>query len=400
MEARKLRAVKIIERGGVRPHPTHQHCWIVPSQSGQGVYHVELPNDGKRPRCDCKDFQSGSTWCKHILAAEIERGRLFVDPVANEVEPYHDDRDWAAVNNAYIAEKEHVLRYAHELCAGIIEPEQKRGRPRVPLRDVVFGLLLWVYSTKSSRDAMFDFVLCQERGLISRRLHFASLMRHLQSPALTPLLRAILRESALPMRHIERRFAIDATGMSTRLWHRWTEHKWGRVQKKERVWLKVHVICGTDTRIVTDCTIEDVGDALMFPELVENTAVHFHVEEISADGAYASFKNAKVAEVVGAVPYIPVEDRVTGDTGPEVWRAMVGCFRYREAEFKAHYHRRSNVETVFSSVKRKFGGFVRSRLRTVQENELLAKFILHNLRVCTMGFYTMGDEPRFWQEAV
>ena len=32
-----------------------------------------------------------------------------------------------------------------DLCAGLPEPEQKRGRPRLPLRDAVFAAVLKVY---------------------------------------------------------------------------------------------------------------------------------------------------------------------------------------------------------------------------------------------------------------
>ena len=395
MEARKQRALKIVETGGISPSERREHWWIVPSQTTGGHYHVELPIDGRAPTCTCPDFEKPEvSFCKHIMAAEMEKGRLFVDPVAAKKAEYQDNRDWSVVNAAHINEKDHVLRYAHELCRGILEPSQSRGRPRVPRRDIVFGALLWVYGTKSSRDAMFDFRMCQDKGLLSQRLHFASMLRHLQDPTLTGLLRALLRESALPMRHIERRFAVDATGFSTRIWHRWFDHKWGGMHK-EKVWLKAHAICGTDTRIVTDCIIADVGDSTQFAELVKNTAVHFTVEEVSADGAYASKANAEVAASIGAVPYIPVEDRVREDRGPEIWRQMVGCYRYREDEFRKHYHQRSNIETVFSMVKRKFGGAVRGKLRTVQENELLCKFILHNFRVVTMGFYALGEEPEF-----
>ncbi len=397
VEARKQRALQIVELGGISPSSVREHWWIVPSQTTGGHYQVELPVDGRAPTCTCLDFANPEvSFCKHILAAEMEKGRLFVDPVAAKKAEYQDKRDWSVVNAAHINEKEHVLQYAHELCRGIIEPVQHRGRPRVPRRDIVFGALLWVYSTKSSRNAMFDFKMCQERGLISQRLHFSSMLRHLQDPTLTLLLRALLRESALPMRHIERQFAVDATGFSTRIWHRWFDHKWGGA-KKEKIWLKAHAICGTDTKIVTDCIIADEGDATQFPELVKNTAVHFNIEEVSADGAYASKNNAEVAESIGAVPYIPVEDRVREDRGPEVWRRMVAYYRYREDEFRKHYHQRSNIETVFSMVKRVLGGSVRGKLRVVQENEVLLKFILHNFRVVTMGFYALGEEPKFME---
>jgi len=138
-----------------------------------------------------------------------------------------------------------------------------------------------------------------------------------------------------------------------------------------------------------------VGDATKFKELVDNTATHFRVDEVSADGAYASVANAQAAVDVGAVPYIPVEARIRDNHGPECWRQMVGCFRYREPEFRRHYHQRSKIETVFSMVKKKFGGHVRCRKRVAQENELLAKFILHNFRVVTMGFFALGEDDRF-----
>ena len=50
-------------------------------------------------------------------------------------------------------------------------------------------------------------------------------------------------------------------------------------------------------------------------------------------------------------------------------------------EFLASYHRRSNAESTFSAMKRKFGEIIRSKTRIAQENELLLKVICHNV-VC------------------
>jgi transposase len=403
MESRKLRALKIVETGAVcpDPDPERENWWLVPSQTGVGGYHVHLPTDGRAPTCTCKDFEKPEVhFCKHIFAAEMANGRLFVDPVkAKKKGEYVDDRDWAAVNAAHINEKDQVLRLAHELCRGIVEPPQERGRPRVPLHDLVFAAQIWVYGTKSGRDAMHDFKIAQEKGLVSRKLHWGSLMRHLQNPELTPLLRTLLRETALPMRHIERRFAVDATGFSTKIWHRWYDHKWGKAQE-EKIWLKAHAICGVDTMIVTDCVIADVGDATKFPELVQHTYEHFLVEEVTADGAYASKANVELVGKLGASPFIPVEDRVRDNHGPQHWRKMVALFRLQEDEFRAHYHQRSKIETVFSMVKRKFDGSVRGKHRVVQQNEILCKFILHNFRVVIMGLYARGEQPTFLKEAV
>lgn len=44
-------------------------------------------------------------------------------------------------------------------------------------------------------------------------------------------------------------------------------------------------------------------------------------------------------------------------------------------EFLDHYHKRSNAETVFSMIQRKFGNSVRSKSDTAQVNEVLCKVL-------------------------
>ena len=64
----------------------------------------------------------------------------------------------------------------------------------------------------------------------------------------------------------------------------------------------------------------------------------------------------------------------------------------------SHYNKRSNAESVFSSVKRKFGGSVRSKLPIAQQNEVLCKFVAHNLSVLVHSIFELGIEPTFWPE--
>ena len=78
---------------------------------------------------------------------------------------------------------------------------------------------------------------------------------------------------------------------------------------------------------------------------------------------------------------------------------MFGYFMYRRDEFLAHYHKRSNVETTFSMIKRKFGDSLRSKTDTAQVNETLAKVLCHNLVVLIHEMYALGIDPVFWNEA-
>lgn len=61
-------------------------------------------------------------------------------------------------------------------------------------------------------------------------------------------------------------------------------------------------------------------------------------------------------------------------------------------EFKARYHARSNVESTFSLLKRKFGERLRSKTLTAQTNEILWKVLCHNVCVLIRSIYELGVE--------
>lgn len=44
-----------------------------------------------------------------------------------------------------------------------------------------------------------------------------------------------------------------------------------------------------------------------------------------------------------------------------------------------HYHKRSNVETTFSMIKLRLGEFLKCKDFQAQRNELMMKFICHNI---------------------
>jgi transposase len=60
-----------------------------------------------------------------------------------------------------------------------------------------------------------------------------------------------------------------------------------------------------------------------------------------------------------------------------------------------HYHKRSNVESTFSAIKRKFGSAVRSKQYTAQVNEILCKILCYNLSCLVHAMRELGVEPSF-----
>ncbi len=303
---------------------------------------------------------------------------------------------WAAYNAAQTHEKNHVAELLRSLCDAIETPQQHRGRPRIPLADAVFAATMKTYGTLSGRRTMTDMREYATSGLIDRAPHYNSTFRYLENPILTPILKAMIEESARPMRQIETDFAADSTGFTTRVYQRWYDSKYGRM-KVESGWVKLHVMVGVRTNIVTavEVTGPTANDSPQFEPLLRQTTGHFNVEKVSADKAYSSKKNIEAIHMIGAFPLIPFKSNTTG-VGPPLWRRMYHFFLYNQDEFMRHYHKRSNVETTFSMIKAKFGGFVRSKTTTAQVNEVLCKVLCHNLCVLVQSMFETGTVATFW----
>jgi transposase len=212
---------------------------------------------------------------------------------------------------------------------------------------------------------------------------------------MAPLLTALVEDSATPLASIEKGFAPDSTGFSTSVYRRWYDAKYGR-EMKESTWVKAHAMVGTKTNVVTAIVVTDGSgaDSPQLPALVGATKRRFNMREVYGDKAYLSHDNLALIEEAGAVPYIPFKSNSQGE-GSEAWRRMWGLFMYKQAEFLAHYHQRSNVESTFSAMKRLLGGAVRSKRFVAQRNEVLCKALAYNLTVLVHAMHELGVEPTF-----
>ena len=98
---------------------------------------------------------------------------------------------------------------------------------------------------------------------------------------------------------------------------------------------------------------------------------------------------------VGATPFISFPSSHTGKGGG-TWEKMYHYFQFKRTEFLQHYHKRSNVESTFSMIKRKFGDSLRSKTDTAMVNETLCKILCHNLVVLIHETHELGIDPVFW----
>ncbi len=375
--------------------------WLVPSQTGSSTYQVSM--DTSTPQCSCPDFGMRGQKCKHIYAVEFTIKRETKPDGTTTVTKTMRvtyKQDWPTYNAAQTHETEHFVKLLRELCDGIPQPAQTFGRPRLPLSDVVFGMAYKVYSTMSGRRIMSELREAESKGLLSKTPSFTSGFRYLENPELTPLLKVLIEQSAMPMKAIESDFAVDSSGFSTTTYDRWFDHKYGKM-RSEAKWIKAHLMCGVKTHVVTsvEVTPTETADAPQFGPLVNTTAKTFAINEVSADKAYSSRRNLHAVQAVGGTAYIPFKSYSIGvpkhtNKYDSLWHHTWAYYQYNRQTFLAHYHKRSNVETTYSMIKAKFGGAVRAKTPVAQVNEVLVKILCHNICTLITSIFELGIEAQ------
>ena len=382
------------------------NAWLVPSQAGQGEY--EVTHDLFEPRCTCPDFEHRQAACKHVYAVQyvIEReqtadGQTVVTETVKVTRKTYT-QDWPAYNAAQTHEKSEIQALLYELCKGLPEPEQRTGRPRLALADIIFSSCYKIYSTVSGRRFATDLREAKQRGYLSKLPHYNSVFRYLESEALTPYLFELIAVSAQPLKAVETDFAVDSSGFSTGQFMRWFDVKYGR-EEDRRMWLKLHLICGVKTNIVTSVEVSDgyANDYHYYKGLVDETKqAGFGMKEVSADKAYLGAENLLTTLRNGAIPYIPFKSNSVphaNSYGPksQLWTRMYHFYMMKRPEFLEHYHKRSNVETTFHMIKSKFGQRLRSKTLAAQINEALCKVLCHNLCVVIQSMHELNITPEF-----
>lgn len=320
----------------------------------------------------------------------------FIKPLEKPDEAF----SWGKYTESQMREKLLFQDILGELCGYVPKIEEHRvGRPSLNPQEVVFCMTSKLYERLSSRRLHSDLELAKHNGHIAKVPFFTTLMRYFNNAELSPVLLDLIRLSALPLRDFETTFAVDASGLSSSFYSRWFDYRFDRnPEAKMHKWIKIHIICGTKTNIVTDINVTEgtVSDSPQFPALVNNTAKNFRIKEVYADKGYSGRENNSAAFDVGAVPFILFKSNTTGKSGGSyAWKRMFHYYQLHREEFLAHYHQRSNVESTFSMLKRKFSTKLMTKNEVAQVNEALAMVLCHNICVLVREITENGIAMNF-----
>ena len=401
-EARLNRAREIVSHPG-EIEKTGENEWSVPSQSGFGRYRVVLEQG--QYECGCKDFAARlGEPCKHILAViELPKAQGTVAPAPRPRKQYPQHPTYTEGQTKEMRLLDALLRDLVSTVPDIPRLPGVAGAPAIPLSEGIYCAILKVYSGLSGRRAYGVYQNVADRGLLGKVPSYMVSSRFLNRPDVTPILYRLLTLSALPLAGLEEGGAVapDSTGVQTTSFGGWREEKHG--EKRQKKWLKTHAMVGLRTHVIIQARVLDEysADVTQFDPLLRGTIeAGFRPSEIDADKGYLSRDNYRLASDLGLEAYIPFKSnslsRSRGNSpSPSAWRKAFYLFQAHREEFDRNYHKRSNVESAFSALKRKFGENIRSRTPVAQVNEVLCKLIAYNLTVVVHEMFENGIAPEF-----
>lgn len=291
-------------------------------------------------------------------------------------------QDWHKYNLAKTNEKRFFYFLLNELCETIPEPYHNgRGRKPVPVKDLVFISALKIYCGFSLRKIHHDTKDAASMGYIGHAPHFNKVSNFFNCKGTYDLLKKLLLVTSLPLKNLEDNFSLDSSGFGSYKYESWYKAKLSNDMKKTRNFIKGHICIGTRTNIICSAEVTHAygSDVKNAPELLENLK-EFNPTEVTADKAYGSHRVFQIIESLGAMPFIPFKENASDNKkAPEIWKRMFRYFENNKDKFMDVYHKRSNVETTFAMIKTRLGEFLKSKNHEAQRNELMMKFVVHNI---------------------
>jgi len=311
-------------------------------------------------------------------------------------------QDWPTYNKGQTNEEPLFFQILNDAIE-FLQIEEKwggRGRPFSLMSDMIKCCIIKVYYCRSSRRIIGRLKLLKKTGYVTKIPHYNTIINYMGNPETTLYLNELVKITSRPFKHIETNFAPDSTGISTNIKDFWTDVRFGSKKIKHRKWKKLHIMTGTKTNIVTAVKVTDAyaHDSPQFENLFNTTSETFQIKEVSADPAYSSRKNVQIVANGGATPYIlPKESSVVHSRarGSSAWKTLLNFLKKHRDEFMKHYHQRSNVESTFSMIERKFSKHIKSKKDLSQENEILCKIICHNISVLASAIFQIGIDINF-----
>jgi len=190
--------------------------------------------------------------------------------------------------------------------------------------------------------------------------------------------------------------AVDSTGFRTNTSSLWYDIRIKR-RGKRRDCIKLHISVDVDTGVIHWFTMTPWNrhDSTEFKDLLKHLP---ELGNVFGDKAFSSRSNCQLVDDKNGVPYLHFKDNATSKAkGKPAWIISFRNYQKDKEEWLAVYHLRSIVESVFSSIKKRWSNFLRSRRKWMQKKELSLKVLSYNIKQVLLVQYAKECKIPLWK---
>lgn len=211
-----------------------------------------------------------------------------------------------------------------------------------------------------------------------------------------PYIRNVMNQVTRVLRRQGMNIAVDSTGFRTGNSSLWYDIRIRRKNTK-RDCIKLHISMDVDTGIIHWFTMTSSKrhDSPEFKRLMKHLP---KVGDVYGDKGYSSRNNCQIIADKQGTPYLHFRDNATNKAkGKPAWIISIRAYKKNIEQWLGIYHARSIVESVFSSIKRRWGSFLRSRRKWMQKKELSLKVLSYNIKQVLLVAYAKESKMPLWK---
>jgi len=189
---------------------------------------------------------------------------------------------------------------------------------------------------------------------------------------------------------------VDSTGFRTNTSSLWYDIRIKR-RGKRRDCIKLHISVDVDTGVIHWFTMTPWNrhDSTEFENLLKHLP---ELGNVFGDKALSSRGNCQLVADKKGVPYLHFKGNVTSNAkGKPAWIISFRAYQKDKEAWLAVYHLRSIVESVFSSIKKRWNSFLRSRRKWMQKKELSLKVLSYNVKQVLLVRYAEERQIPLWK---
>jgi len=300
----------------------------------------------------------------------------------------------------------HVNRnFNHHYAKAVIKAVQrlhlpwkpnKHGRRGHDLKEIATGCIL-----KVGFNQTYDGIEAYLKESETFKQHFDDLPGHSvihrgMKKLSIKYIRKVMNLVTRFLRRKKMNIAVDSSGFRTGNSSIWYDIRIKRRSKRKDC-IKLHISIDIDTGIIHWFTITPSKrhDSPEFKKLMK------HLPELGAvfgDKGYPSRRNCQIVADKKGIPYLCFKDNATNKAkGFPAWIISIREYKNNTEEWLSVYHLRSIVESVFSSIKKRWGSFLRSRKKWMQKKELSLKVLSYNVKQVLLVQYARERKIPLWK---